>query len=228
LERNRALKLDDMAIVMSNQMKAEARKQIAEKGRYDGNLPQAEANMQKLKEQADQDHSQASRLMRAAVVVSQEIVEKINASVAAENACGSFDPATLNSLADVNNLRTAVTKLRATQADVLSEFESYDDLLRDALAKDNVSAYTINQAIAGARKGGHVDEAIAAWQLKIKLSDDHLSRLDFLEKSWGSWNSKDGKLLFSDKDSRDAYNNLTINLQNDVKDIGDLQKRIVQ
>ena len=207
---------------MVEQAKDAVRRQLAEK-RNDGTLPQADEDTYK-KGQADQDDSEASRLMRAAMVISQDILEKIKVSTAAEQACGSFDPATLNSLADIYTLRTSITKLRDAQTDVLDEFKNYDDRCRAALIKEHLSVDAVNQAIIGARKGAHVDEAIAAWQLKIKLSEDHLSRLEFLEKSWGSWNSKDGKLLFSDKDSRDAYNALTLDLQNDVKQLGDIQK----
>ena len=228
IESASALRLEKEANAMSDQTKADARKQIADKGYYEGNIPQTEANLQKLKEQADQDNSEASRLMRDAVVVTQALVVKVKASEAAEKACGSFDPATFTSLADIATLRAAITKLRGTQTDVLADLQNYDDHCRTALANGGFSAETVNQFIAGARKGGHIDQVISIWQLKIKLSDDHLARLDFLEKGWGSWNSKDGKLLFSDKDDLDSYNTLTRNLQNDVKGIGDLQKQIYQ
>ena len=64
--------------------------------------------------------------------------------------------------------------------------------------------------------------------MKIKISNDHLARLDFLEKRWGSWNSKDGKLLFSDKDGLDTYNALTRNIQTDFKEGTALQDQMFQ
>jgi len=224
-ESEQAQPLVAKSTAMVEQAKDDMRQQLAEKRHGDSNLPKADAGATTM---ADQDDSESSRLMRAAVVISQEILEKVKISTAAEQACGSFDPATLNSLADIYTLRTAISKLRDTQTDVLNEFQNYDDRCRAVLIREHLSVDEINQAIAGARKGEHVEEAINAWQLKIKLSDDHLSRLDFLEKSWGSWNSKDGKLLFSDKDSMDAYNALTLDLQNDVKQLGDLQKKAYQ
>jgi hypothetical protein len=221
-----AWRLESSAGAMSAQTKAEARKQIAEKGYYEGNTTQAEANLQKLKEQAGQDNSQAARLVRDAVIVTQTMVGKVKASEAAEKACGSFDPAHLNTLADIDTLRAGITRLRVTQADVLTYFLNYNDHCRAALANGGFSADTVEQFIAAVRKGGHIDQVTAIWRLKVKLSDDHLARLDFLEKNWGSWNSRDGKLLFSDKDSLDAYNVLTGDIQGDVKGIIDLQKQI--
>ncbi len=161
------LQLEATANALNDQTKAEARKQIAEKGYYDGNLQQAEANMQKLS--ARRARTTASRRVSCALRwgVSQEIIDKVKTSADAEKACGSFDPATLNSLDDIAKLRAAISKLRGTQADVLSEFESYDEHCRAALANGNFSADSINEFVAGAHKGGHIDQVI------VHLADEN-------------------------------------------------------
>jgi hypothetical protein len=96
------------------------------------------------------------------------------------------------------------------------------------LAHDDFSPDFVDGVLAGARKSGHVDMLITLWQSKIKLTDDYVARLDYLGKSYGAWNVKDGKLVFTDSDGIVAYNGYIQALQNDVKAIGDEQKQIVQ
>jgi hypothetical protein len=184
--------------------------------------------MQKLKAEADQGNTQSAHFLSAAMSVSQEIVEKVKVSDEAEKACGNVDPAALTTLDDLDNQRAAINKLRASQVDILDDLLNYDDHLRAALANDNINPSEIKSFISGARKGGHIDQVVAIWRIKIRLSDAYLARLDFLEKRWGSWNAKGDQLLFSNTDDRDKYNAIVQNLKDDLSGIADLQKQIPQ
>jgi hypothetical protein len=214
---------------MSDQIKVDERAEIAQKGYIDGSTIQhAEDDMQKLKAEADQGNTQSAHFLSAAMSVSQEIVEKVKVSDEAEKACGNVDPAALTTLDDLDNQRAAINKLRASQVDILDDLLNYDDHLRAALANDNINPSEIKSFISGARKGGHIDQVVAIWRIKIRLSDAYLARLDFLEKRWGSWNAKGDQLLFSNTDDRDKYNAIVQNLKDDLSGIADLQKQIPQ
>jgi hypothetical protein len=228
LHMSRVRHLEATLQAIDDGVKDDARKQIAAKGFYSGNIPQEEANLQKIRDAAGQDDSQMARMMRAASGVTQALVDKIKASQTAEQACGSFDPATLQNLVDLNTLRENMGKLRVTQVDVLTFLQNYDDHCRAAMATGGFGDADIEQVIAGAHKGGHIDQAVAMWQFKIKLTDDHLARLDFLDKHWGSWQAQDGKLIFNSEETLTGYNGLTQNLANDIKSGRDLQAQVFQ
>jgi hypothetical protein len=213
---------------MEDQEKAEARKEIAQNGTFAGDPNKANADLQKLKDMAGDDNSDLGRMVRDGATVMQDLVAKVKISSAAEEACGSFDPGLLNSTVDIDNLRTSIGKLRATQTDVLDFLNGFDDHCRTALSQDNIKPTEIDGFISGARKSGHVDLLVSIWKLKVKLSDDHVARLDFLEKNWDHYTRQDGKMLFNDDASLDQFKALSAPLKDDVAQLSDLQKQIYQ
>jgi hypothetical protein len=148
------------------------------------------------------------------------------ASDAAEKACGGFDPVTLTSLNDISTRQAAITALRGTQSDMVTYLQNYAAHGQDAMAKDNFDPTAEATAIASARQAAHVDQLITVWQLKEKLSDDHLDRLDFLSKNWGHWSVQDGKLLFQDEATLSAYHVFVQNIHADIKALSDAQSQI--
>lgn len=213
---------------VNDRTKSEAQKEIAAKGYYDGNTKQSDNDLQKLKDAVSQDDSEVSRLGRDILTVTEQLVAKAKASEAADKAVGNFDPATITSLDDINTRKTAISALRDTQVDMITFLQNYDAHCHEAMAKDNFNPDTENQTIAGARKGGHIDLLISLWQIKQKLSEDHLARLSFLQANWGHWSVKEGKLLFEDQATLEAYNGFVHSLHDDVKQLGDVQKQIFQ
>jgi hypothetical protein len=201
-----------------------ARREIAQKGYYSGDVSQEKADLQKIADQTRQDDSGEARMTQAAVGVTQALLQKIEAANAAEKACGSFDPSQLGSLVDLNNLKESIGMLRTTQQGVVTFLSNYDDHCRAALASGGFEGAAVDQFIAGAHKSGQVDAALGIWKIKIKLSDDHVARLDFLDKHWGSWSARDGKIYFSTQADLDAYNALTRALVDDLQQGRDLQK----
>ena len=171
------------------------------------------------------DPALVARMTQAAQLVQQEMIDKVKASDAAEKACGSFDPAMLTTQDALSSLRDGITKLRGAQSDVLAYFQSFDDRCRTALGTGQFTADQIERFVAGVHRSGHIDQAVAFWQVRIKLTDDHLARLDFLDKHWGSWQSKDGQVLFANQADLDAYDALTRNLAADIQRGNDLQNR---
>jgi hypothetical protein len=220
------LKLKETADAMSEKIKADAQKQIAQKGYYDGNGQEVEQDLQTLKNQATDD-SLTSRVARDLFALTDELLAKVKVSTTAENAC-DFEVGNIASLDDIARRRALIVKLHDTQADVITFLQNFDAHAREAMAHDNFSPDVVAGAIAGTRKSGHIDLLIALWQLKMKLSDDYVARLDFLKNSYGTWKAEGGKLLFPDDASLAAFNGFGATLQNDAKQLGDLQKQIYQ
>ena len=77
------LQLETVILGMKQHTQEEARREIAEKGYYMGNMDEAEANLQKLEAEAQQDDNEASRLVLGTIPVSRTILEKIKAAEAA-------------------------------------------------------------------------------------------------------------------------------------------------
>ena len=109
---------------------------------------------------------------------------------------------------------------------MLDDYLNYDDHLRAALAGANVSDKEVNQFIEGAHQGGNIDQMVVLWRLKITVCDDQLARLDFLEKNWGAWNAKDGRILFPDDANAVAYKQLVHAIQKDANDLKEMQLTI--
>ncbi len=170
------------------------------------------------------DPDTLARMVRAAQPVQQEMIDKVKTSDEAEKACGNFDPATLATQSDLTALRNGLTKLRAAQSDVLSYFQNYDDRCRTAMSNGGFSADGVERFVASVHQSGRIDQAVAIWQLRIKLTDDHLARLDFLDKHWGNWQPKNGQLLFVNQSDLDNYNALTQALAIDIQRGNELQK----
>lgn len=159
--------------------------------------------------------------------VTSQFTAIVTASNEAESAC-NVDVNTIESTEDIAARRDALMKLRAAQLEVIVYLQNFESHCREALAFDNFPTDFINNLIANEHKNGKVDPLIALWQAKMKLSDDHIARLDYLAKAYGAWNVKDGKVVFTDADASTAYNNLLKALQKDIDVIGDDQKKINQ
>ncbi len=160
--------------------------------------------------------------------VNDTLLEKTKAAGSAEAACPNFNPTTITTHENVAQRQAAITAWQTTQNDVLTYLQGYDSHVRDALAHENLSQKDLDDAVADAHKKAQVDQLISLWQLKIKLSSDHLARLLFLDKAWDHWSGKTGKLVFDDQSVLDDYNKLLSPLQEDVKGITDIEKQLTQ
>ena len=158
--------------------------------------------------------------------VNDTLLEKTKAASAAEAACPNFNPTTITTHENVAQRQSAITAWQATQNDVLTYLQAYDNHVRDALEHENLSQKDLDDAVADAHKKAQVDQLISLWQLKVKLSSDHLARLLFLDKAWDHWSGRTGKLVFDDQSVLDDYNKLLTPLQEDVKGITDLEKQL--
>jgi hypothetical protein len=226
-ERNSsAMRIEAAADAMNQETATEARRQIAAKGYYQGDPEKADDYMQKLKAAATGD-SQSARLTRDLIATQDALMVKVRASQAAEKEC-DVDPTTITSLDDFAHRQAAIKKLHDAQTDVIAFLQDYNDRCREAMAHDNFDAPVVIEAIEGARKGAHIDLLIDLWRINQKLTDDHAARLAFLEKNWGHWNVKGGKMLFQDDASLTTYNGYIETLREDVKRMGEAQKQIFQ
>lgn len=214
------------ATEMSDQIKADAKKQIAAKGYYVGDPDRAQQNLEKLKSMASGD-SATARGERDLADVMSGLFAKVKVAQADELAC-NFKVGDISTQADLAARRQAIEKLRGAQKDVVALLQNFDSSCRDVMTKDNLPPATVDALIDGARRGGHMDTLVQLWQGQVKLSDDYLARLDFLDKCYGSWTTRDGKVIFTDNDSLAAFNNFVLTLQADAKQVKDLQARIVQ
>lgn len=158
--------------------------------------------------------------------VNDALAEKVKASAAAEAACPNFNPATITTHENVAQRQAAITAWQTMQNEVLTYLQGYDDHVRDALAHENLNQKDLDDAVADARKKAQVDQLVALWQLKIKLSSDHLARLLYLDKVWDHWSGKTGKLVFDNQAVLDDYTKFLTALQEDVKGIADIQKQL--
>jgi uncharacterized membrane protein YeaQ/YmgE (transglycosylase-associated protein family) len=220
------IKLLAQADALTAKVKADAQKQLAEKGYVESDTATAEKNLAALKAQATGDDI-ASRVARDLFNVTDDLMARVKASNEAEKAC-DFTVGTITSLDDIAKRRTLIVTLRGKQSDVVAYLQDFDNHCREALAPGNFSDETVAGALAGARKSGHVDLLITLWQIQMKLSQDYIDRLDYLQKSFGAWSVKDGKLMFPDDTSLAAFNVYGKELQDDVKQLGDTQKQIFQ
>ncbi len=177
--------------------------------------PEAKAFPNSLVEQARRDLASVTSQFTAIIKASNE----------AESAC-NVDVATIESTDDIARRRDALMKFRAAQLEVIVYLQNFDNHCREALAPDNFPADFISGLLASERKSGKIDLLITLWQAKMKFTDDHIARFDYLAKSYGAWNVKDGKVVFADTDALAAYNTLTQALQDDASSIGDDQKQI--
>ncbi len=79
---------------------------------------------------------------------------------------------------------------------------------------------------SGAHQAAHVDQLLALWQAKVKLSDDYIAQLAFLQKNWGRWQASNGVVVFSDDGFQPDYDSLADTIQNDIDSIRDAQRQI--
>jgi hypothetical protein len=210
----------------SQQQKQEAQKEIASKGYYAGNSDQAEQNIEKLKGQLT-DNSERSRIGRAILTVTAELLDKVKASDAVEKTC-KFTLDGVTGTDDLAARNETIQQLRAAQADVISFLQNYDEYCHQAMSSDNIAAATQDAVVASARKGAHTDLLITLWQAKMKLSGDYVTRFDFLRKNWGQLQIKDGEVGFIDDKQAAAYNALVQVIQDDIAKIHDTQRLIFQ
>jgi hypothetical protein len=213
-------------IAIGENMKQEARAQIAAKGYYEGDPTQTEQKLQELKDQATGD-TDIAKSTRDLVNVMNDIFAKVNVSREAEAAC-DFKVNTIISRDDIARRRSLIAKLRNSQADVLNYLQNFDSHCRDALSKENLSPDFVDGAISGARKSGHLDLLITLWQTQVKLSDDYVARLDYLSQTYGTWSFRDGKLVLPNDAAANTYNGLVKALQDDGAQLSSIQKQIFQ
>jgi hypothetical protein len=221
------LRLQALASQIDDQTKTEAQAQLKTKGFFSGDTQEAETNLQKIRNQLANDDSLTARVARDLLNVTETLLEKVRLSNEAEATC-RFDPATIASPQDITDRQASLAKLRETQTDTLAYLQDFDAQCRQALAPDHFSDATVDGALAGARKAGHIDLLINLWQIKVKLTDDHAARLAFLGKTWGLWEGQNGKLLFRDDATLASYNTYIHDIRDDVKQIGDVQRQIFQ
>jgi hypothetical protein len=222
---NEALLLEQEAIT-NEQLKEQARQELAEKAYSPGDSQKVEQNIQTIRNETT-GNSEGARLTRDILDVDNSLMGKVTATQQLEKVC-RFDPITITDLDDLGQRRDALRKLRDAQSEVLTFLHFYDSHCREAIAHDDFPPSVVEKTVADARKASHVEFLVKLWQINIKVSDDHIARLDFLEKNWGLWKVKDGKLVFEEKDSAVTYDTLVAALQNDAEKIGAIQKQIFQ
>ena len=159
--------------------------------------------------------------------VTSQFVAIVNASSEAESEC-NVDVSTIESTDDIARRRDSLMKLRAQELEAIVYLQNFDAHCREALAFDTFPSDFIDNVLVAERKAGKVDLLIALWQAKMKLTNDHVARLDYLGKTYGAWNVKGGKVVFTDADDLTAYNNLLQSLENDLKEIASDQKKITE
>jgi hypothetical protein len=211
---------------ISDRQKQEAQKEIANKGYYTGDASQAEQNIQKLKGRLADD-SLTSHIGRDILEVTTDLLRKVKTSDALEANC-NFTLDGVRSEDDFSGRIAAISMLRNAQNDVVIFLQGYDQHCRDALAADHIASATQDDVIAGARKGAHVDQLIALWQEKMKLSSDHVARFVFLQKNWGNWHFTNGEVSFDADVQVAEYDQLVQTIRDDVDKIRETQKQIFQ
>jgi hypothetical protein len=180
--------------------------------------------LQPLEDQAI-GNGPTARAARDMITVTNQFTAAVDACTEAEKACET-DMATITSPDDFPVRRDQLMKLRAAQVDVVTYLQNFDSHSRQVMVHNNFPPEFIDQLLAGARKTGHVDELITLWKAKIKFTDDRVAQIDYLAKSYGSWNVREGKVVFTDNDSLVAYSGYLQALQNDIQEIRDEQKKI--
>ena len=212
---------------VSGSMKAKAQAEIKAHGYYAESVQEAEGNLQKLKAGVGQDNTETSRIARDLLGVDEQVMDGVKTSTAAEKAC-RFDLTTVRDQNDLQSCRPPLIKLRDTQTAMITYLQHFDDHCREALASESLNGPQIDSVVAGMHKSGHIDVLILIWQLKVKLTDDYLARLDLLDQKWGAWAIRDKKLVFMDTPTLNSYNGYVIKLHDDVRQIGEAQKQVFQ
>ena len=214
------------ARTITQRQNQEAQQQIATKGYYTGNNDQAEKNIENLKGQLT-DNSERSRIGRAILTVTADLLAKVKTSDTVEKSCKFTLDAVKNS-DDLAQRSKALKQLHAAQNEVITFLQDYDRHCHEALASDNIAPSTQDEVTASARKGAHVDLLVLLWQNKLKLSDDYVARFDFLRKNWGDWQIKDGDVIFAEEGKTTSYDALVQAVQDDIAKIHDTQRQIFQ
>jgi len=203
---------------MTEQLKAEQR----------NNTPvdpdQIEGRMHALKNQADQSNSPEGALMSALTSLGLELVAKVKTAQAAEQAAGDYHPAQLTTRDDLASQIDSISSLRAKQADVLVFLQDFYVHVRTVLFTAGVGNDDINDLIARTRQGRDLGPFIALQQSKVKLSDDRLAQLHFLDKNWGRWHAQNDRIVFADPKAQATFNNLNDTLQTDTAQLESPQK----
>jgi hypothetical protein len=213
---------------MSEQMKAQARQDMATNGDVDGTAQtqQALQNVQKLHDELD-DGSVTSRVGRDMLAVSADLIKKVQASNEIEKTC-DFSLDDVKSADDLAARIATTGKLHDSASDVVSFLQNFDQHCRDAMAPDNFSDATQRGAIDGARTSGHIDTVISLWKAKVGLCDDFIASFGLLAKHWGEWGSKDDYPVFKDPALDAEYERLMASLRTHLKTLQDTQKALVQ
>lgn len=220
---------ENKAIVIQQEMNADARKQIADKGYYAGasDAPnKTQQNVDALKAQATGDTPEA-RAARDMYKVTDLFIAQVKTSNDIEKNC-VFEVVTIDNTEELKRRRDHLAQLKDAQKDVVTFLIDFDKHCQDAMAPDKLPDDMVKGVIAGARTSAHIEQLITLWQSKVKLTEDYIGRLNYLDKSYGSWDVRDGQVVFSDKESFVKYGELVQALQDDVKKIGDNQKAIVE
>jgi hypothetical protein len=156
-------------------------------------------------------------------VVNQDMDKLSKAEHEAQAIAGNFDPKTIQSSQDISTRRAAITKVRDARSDEVTYFENFDKHCRDALAKDQFNPEMVAKTIATTSQTAHIDYVLTRCRIKVKISDDMISILNFLNKNWGEWSAKDGKMIFEDEASVTNYKALAKSLNDDITEANDLK-----
>ena len=210
---------------LQERTKREAQEQLKTRGYFEQDPSEAVQEVQKLKDSVGPGDSDTARMSRAFLIVVGELLERTKNCDQLGKAC-DFDALTITGLDDIARRKAAIGKLHLAQQDVVNYLQNIDGRCRELLLKDNFNEFSIEQAVAGFHQSGHVTPLISLWQAQAQLSVNHIARLDFLARGWGTWTIKDGQLQFPDNTSLNAYNDSIHAIQADVQNIGNAQKQI--
>jgi hypothetical protein len=140
----------------------------------------------------------------------------------------NLDVTTITGADDIAQRRVKLEKYRQTQVDLAGDAKTLRSRLREAMVQEKVPADLINQIVSSPASAHRYDLMISLWQNRVKVVDDQIAHLDFLNQTYGTWNVANGQIIFHDQASLDSYNALTQTIQNDAKAANDTAKQVLQ
>jgi len=181
--------------------------------------------IQEIRDAASTDNTDMAIVRRDFIVVIDGIAGRLKACNAAAATCGPFYPANITNLDGIQTRLSRLSALRDTQADLSNYLQAIVANCRDAVARDDFSADTVDEAISNFRKSARTDELSAVADITMKISDDQTACLKILEQNWGRWHVDNGAITLDDPDAFAAYNTAYQAAQNDIQALHDLEKQ---